>query len=40
VGPLPANALVAQSEDVIVDNRGFIYVSVKNQGIHILRWEN
>jgi hypothetical protein len=40
VGPLPANALVAQSEDVIVDTRGFIYVSDKNQGIHILRREN
>ena len=37
-GPMPQNALVAQSEDVIVDTRGFIYVSDKNQGIHILRW--
>jgi hypothetical protein len=39
VGPMPANALVTQSEDVIVDTRGFIYVTDKNQGIHILRWE-
>jgi hypothetical protein len=36
-GPLPATALVAQSEDVLVDRRGFIYVSDKNQGIHVLR---
>jgi hypothetical protein len=39
VGPMPANALVTQSEDVIVDTRGFIYVTDKNQGIHILRRE-
>jgi len=36
-GPLPATALVAQSEDVLVDRRGFIYVSDKNQGIFVLR---
>lgn len=36
-GPLPATALVAQSEDVLVDRRGFIYVSDKNQGIYVLR---
>jgi len=29
--------LVAQSEDVLVDRRGFIYLSDKNHGIHILR---
>jgi hypothetical protein len=37
IGPLPRTALVAQSEDVLVDRRGFIYVSDKNQGIHVLR---
>jgi hypothetical protein len=36
-GPLPASALVSQSEDVLVDRRGIIYVSDKNQGIHLLR---
>jgi hypothetical protein len=36
-GPLPAGALVAQTEDVLVDRRGFIYVSDKNQGVTILR---
>jgi hypothetical protein len=34
---LKPSQLVAQSEDVIVDRRGFIYVSDKNHGIHILR---
>ena len=37
VGPLPKATLVAQSEDVLVDRRGYIYVTDKNQGIHILR---
>ncbi len=36
-GPLPATALVTQSEDVLVDARGFIYLSDKNQGLYILR---
>ena len=36
-GPLPASALVTQSEDVLVDRRGFIWVSDKNQGIFVLR---
>jgi hypothetical protein len=36
-GPLPATALVAQSEDVLIDRRGFIYLSDKNQGIFVLR---
>ncbi|HXG40572.1 MAG TPA: hypothetical protein VNJ28_06485 [Candidatus Limnocylindrales bacterium] len=35
-GPLPETALVAQSEDVLVDRRGFIYVSDKNQGVFVL----
>jgi hypothetical protein len=36
VGTKPSR-LVAQSEDVLVDRRGFIYLSDKNHGIHILR---
>lgn len=35
-GPLP-KTLVAQAEDVIVDRRGYIYMSEKNSGIYILR---
>jgi hypothetical protein len=34
---LPATALVTQSEDVLVDARGYIYLSDKNQGLYILR---
>ena len=34
-GPLPRE-LVLQMEDVIVDRRGYIYVSEKNSGIRIL----
>ncbi len=36
-GPLPTSGLVTQSEDVLVDRRGFMYLSDKNQGIYILR---
>jgi hypothetical protein len=36
-GPQPADALVLQSEDVLVDRRGVIYLSNKNQGLWILR---
>jgi hypothetical protein len=35
-GILP-RTLVAQTEDVLVDARGFIYVTDKNHGVHILR---
>jgi hypothetical protein len=35
-GLLPKD-LVTQSEDVLVDARGYIYVSDKNHGLHILR---
>jgi hypothetical protein len=38
-GPLPASSLVAQSEDVLVDRRGFIYLTDKNQGLFVLRLE-
>jgi hypothetical protein len=37
-GPLPQDGLVVQSEDVLVDTRGYIYVSHKNQGIWVLRY--
>ncbi|MGP3936859.1 LVIVD repeat-containing protein [Nonomuraea sp. KM88] len=37
-GPMPEGELVAQTEDVVVDTRGNIYVSDKNQGIYILRY--
>ncbi|HEY7716775.1 MAG TPA: hypothetical protein VIE90_19830 [Candidatus Binatia bacterium] len=36
VGTKPSK-LVAQTEDVIVDRRGFIYISDKNLGIYVLR---
>jgi hypothetical protein len=36
-GPLPKSKLVAQTEDVLVDERGFIYISDKNHGVYVLR---
>jgi hypothetical protein len=36
-GVLPHTKLVAQTEDVIVDARGNIYISDKNHGVYILR---
>lgn len=39
VGTKPSK-LVAQSEDVLVDRRGFIYISDKNHGIHVLRLQH
>ena len=36
-GLLPQTKLVAQTEDVLVDARGYIYISDKNHGIYILR---
>jgi hypothetical protein len=36
-GLLPKSKLVAQSEDVLVDNRGNIFVSDKNHGVYVLR---
>lgn len=36
IGTKPTQ-LAAQSEDVLVDRRGFIYLSDKNHGIHVLR---
>jgi hypothetical protein len=37
-GPLPYDKLVSQTEDVLVDTRGNIYVTDKNWGIFILRY--
>lgn len=37
LGPLP-KTLAAQSEDVLVDARGYAYVSDKNHGIYIVRY--
>jgi hypothetical protein len=36
-GPLPKTGLATQSEDVVVDGRGNIFVSDKNHGVYILR---
>jgi len=36
IGTRPSR-LVAQTEDVLVDRRGYIFISQKNQGIYILR---
>jgi hypothetical protein len=36
-GPQP-KALVCQSEDVVVDARGFIYMTDKNHGVYVLRY--
>ena len=37
-GTLPRR-LVAQSEDVLVDARGYIYLTDKNHGLYVLRYE-
>lgn len=37
-GQMPEGKLVLQTEDVVVDRRGYIYISDKNQGIWILRY--
>ena len=37
-GLLPATKLVGQTEDVLVDTRGNIFVSDKNHGIYVLRF--
>jgi hypothetical protein len=36
-GPQPVGALVSQTEDVLVDTRGYIYTNDKNEGLWILR---
>ncbi|MGW5388237.1 LVIVD repeat-containing protein [Nocardia sp. NPDC003963] len=37
-GPMPEGRLVAQTEDVVVDSRGYIYITDKNQGMWVLRY--
>jgi hypothetical protein len=37
-GPQPMGSLVGQTEDVLVDARGYIYLTEKNQGLWILRF--
>ena len=37
-GPKPEGTLTLQTEDVLVDARGFIYITQKNQGMWILRF--
>ncbi|MBS3941325.1 MAG: hypothetical protein KG028_10240 [Actinobacteria bacterium] len=37
-GLLPRSALVTQSEDVLVDARGFAYLTDKNHGLHVVRF--
>jgi hypothetical protein len=37
-GPKPEDSLTLQTEDVLVDARGFIYITQKNQGMWILRF--
>ncbi len=37
-GPMPEGPLAVQSEDVLVDRRGFIYITGKNQGLWVLRF--
>ncbi len=38
IGLFPATALVTQTEDVLVDARGYIYITDKNHGIFILEY--
>ena len=37
-GPQPPNDLVQQSEDVLVDTRGYVYLDDKHWGLFILRY--
>ncbi len=38
IGLFPRTALVTQTEDVLVDSRGYIYITDKNHGIFILEY--
>ncbi len=38
-GLLPQTALVTQSEDVLVDSRGYAYLTDKNHGLYVLAHE-
>lgn len=37
-GPMPEGQLVTQTEDVLVDRRGYIFITDKNQGLWVLRY--
>jgi hypothetical protein len=37
-GPLPYDKLVSQTEDVLVDTRGNIYITDKQWGVFVLRY--
>jgi hypothetical protein len=37
-GTSPKGKLVAQTEDVLVDSRGYIYITHKNQGLYVLKY--
>lgn len=37
-GPMPEGKLVLQTEDVLVDRRGYIYITDKNQGVWIVKY--
>jgi hypothetical protein len=37
-GVFPNGKLVAQTEDVLVDTRGYIYITDKNQGLFVLKY--
>ncbi|MBC8044398.1 MAG: hypothetical protein IAF08_13250 [Rhizobacter sp.] len=39
-GPMPKDKLALQTEDVLVDRRGFIYITDKNQGLWIVKYQN
>jgi hypothetical protein len=36
IGPRPQTGVVAQFEDVVVDERGYIYCTDKNRGLFVL----
>jgi hypothetical protein len=38
VGPMPKKTLVEQTEDVLVDSRGYIYVTNKQGGLWVLQY--
>jgi len=37
VGPIPSGRLVTQTEDVLVDRRGYVYITDKQWGLFVLR---
>lgn len=39
LGAMPRGRLVCQTEDVVIDARGYMYCTDKNQGLFILRYE-